>query len=280
MPVRRPLSPDYTLDLDRRHPKTLRQQSRQALERAIRAGRPGFRIGERLSTLALARQNPIHRNTLAGAIDDLVYRGYLRRLPNKGFEVIGRRPDRPELLTRHQLSLFAVAHRHHLASRSETIPDACGVFTARQLARSPGGIQARLSLQPSDPVQILCRLRKAKPQGKSAWTVVAIERTAVPARLLPGFLEDALREIEVQGDFSVYRYLQRTFPNDDFFKAHYEISLAPLPTTLAPYWESPAPPMSVVNVTFASPGAIEWTQTWFDSNRAVLVAGSLDVRVR
>lgn len=280
MPRPRLPSPDYRLGLDRRRPETLHRQARRAIEAAIRAGRPGFRMGERLSTLALSRCNPIHRNTLSRVMDELVYRGYLRRVPNKGFEISQRRPERPTRLTRHHLSLFTLAHRHRLTTRSEAIPDACGVFTARQLGRAQAAVLAGLRPPAGDSVQVMCRLRELRNRPRGPWNVVAIERTAVPSALLPTFLDDALREIRRRGDFSALRYLEKAFPNDDFFKAEYEISLAPLPPDLAPYWESPTPPMSVVNVTYGTAGAIECTQTWFDSARAVLLAGSLDVRVQ
>jgi DNA-binding GntR family transcriptional regulator len=212
-------------------------------------------------------------------MDELVYRGYLRRMPNKGFEIRSRRPERPSRLTRHHLSFFTLAHRHRLLTRSEAIPGACGVFAARQLARANAQLLAGLRPAPDDSVQVLCRLRETRTRPRGPWTVVAVERTAVPTALLPSFLEDALGGIRRRGDFSVLRYLERAFPNDDFFKADYEISLARLPPDLAPYWESPTPPMSVVNVTYGTAGAIECTQTWFDPRRAVLLAGSLDVRV-
>jgi len=94
----------YRLGLDRRRSQTLREQARLAVIRAIRARRPGFRLGQRLTTLALARANPIHRNTLTHAMNDLVRLGYLRRIPKHGFEVVERTPDRPALLTVHPLA--------------------------------------------------------------------------------------------------------------------------------------------------------------------------------
>jgi len=112
--------------------------------------------------------------------------------------------------------------------------------------------------------------------------MVAIEQSFIPAGRVPGFLEAAVRAIETEGRFSVYRQLRRTFPNDDFFKAHYEISLAPLPEGLAAAWLPDSrglPPMCVVAVTFCAEGPVEFTRTWFDTRRAVLVAGSLEVRL-
>ncbi len=279
MPRPRLPSPDYQLDLDRRRPETLHRQARRAIEAAIRAARPGFRVGERLSTLALSRRNPIHRNTLARVMDELVYRGYLRRVPNKGFEIRERRPERPTRLTRHHLSLFTLAHRHRLATRSRAIPAACGLLPARELGRAHAAVVGGLRPAAGDSILILCRLREVRSRPRAAWTVVAVERTAVPAALLPSFLSDAQKEIRRRGDFSVLHYLEKSFPNDDFFKADYEISLASLPPELAPFWKSPTPPMSVVNVTYGTAGAIECTQTWFDPSRAVLLAGSLDARV-
>src|SRR3990172_2185219 len=119
--------PDYRLGLDRRRAQTLREQARRAIVRAIRARRPGFLLGQRLTTLALARANPIHRNTLTHAMNDLVRLGYLRRIPNHGFEVVERTPDRPALLTRHMLSLSEVAQRSGLQARSTLVPQECEI---------------------------------------------------------------------------------------------------------------------------------------------------------
>ena len=113
--------PMLTLDLDRTRPEPLYMQARAAIVAAIQAGRAGFRIGDRLSASALSRQNPIHRNTLIRVMDDLVCQGYLRRLPNRGFEVIDQAPERPPLLTRHLLSISAVLRCHGLESRSQVI---------------------------------------------------------------------------------------------------------------------------------------------------------------
>jgi DNA-binding GntR family transcriptional regulator len=272
--------PDYSLDLDRRRPETLREQARQAIEAAIRARRPGFLVGDRLTTLELARRNPIHRNTLVHAMDDLVRKGYLRRLPNKGFEIVDHAPERPDLLTRHMLSLIDVAERNRLETRSTLIPGECGYRQARDLAGPLARLRQDLDLGSRDTVAVLSRSRQMRRPGQRRWLVVAIEQSFVPAKLVPDFLEAGLRDIRESRDFSVYRYLRRAFPNDEFFKALYEISLTPLPDSLAAYWGSPNPPMNVLTVTYGSQGPIELTRTWYDATRAVLLAGSLDVRVR
>jgi len=62
---------------------------------------------------------------------------------------------------------------------------------------------------------------------------VAIEQSFIPVSRVPGFLEAAMTQIAREKDFSVYRQLRRTFPDEEFFKAHYEISLTPLPERLA-----------------------------------------------
>jgi DNA-binding GntR family transcriptional regulator len=271
--------PDFSLELDRRRPETLRQQACRAIEEAIRQERPGFQVGDRLTTLELSRRNPIHRNTLIHAMGDLVRLGFLRRLPNRGFEIVENAPERPALLTRHMLSLTEVAHRHRLETCSKVIPEECGHRHGRDLRGGLARVREDLSLRAGDGVAVLTRTRLMRRPRQRDWQLVAIEQSFTPARLLPGFLETGLQEIESTGDFSVYRTLRRTFPNDEFFKAHYEISLSPLPRALAPYWRSPNPPMNVLSVTYGTQGAIEFAKTWFDSTRAILVAGSLDVRV-
>ncbi|MEW6568866.1 MAG: hypothetical protein AB1449_12010 [Chloroflexota bacterium] len=271
--------PDYRLDLDRSRPETLRAQAARAIAHAIRRRRPGFDLGDHLTTQLLARANPIHRNTLRHAMDDLVLQGYLRRLPNKGFQIIDRSPERPAQLTRHMLSLTQVAERSHLLTRSIVLENETGTRAARQLTGSLARVRKDLSLAPAEVVAVLTRRREVRRPPARAWHLAALEQSILPLRHTPDFFDVALQQIRQEGDFSLYRYLRRTYPRDDFFKAQYEISLAPLPAALAGYWDSPSLPMSVVNVTFASVGAIEWTHTWFDSRRAVLLAGSLDVRV-
>jgi len=272
--------PDYSLDLDRRRLETLREQARHAIEEAIRQERPGFRVGERLTTLELSRRNPIHRNTLIHAMGDLVRLGFLRRRPNRGFEIVERAPERPALLTRHMLSLTEVAERRQLETCSKVIPEECGHRRTRDLKGALARVRQDLSLDAGDVVAVLSRTRLMRKPRQPDWQLVAIEQSFTPAALLPGFLEAGMREIEETGDFSVYRTLRRSFPHDEFFNTHYEISLSPLPQALAPYWRSPNPPMNVLSVTYGSQGPVEFAQTWFDSTRAVLVAGSLDVHVR
>ncbi|MCJ7706979.1 MAG: UTRA domain-containing protein, partial [Anaerolineales bacterium] len=257
--------PDYSLDLDRRRLETLREQARHAIEEAIRQERSGFLVGERLTTLELSRRNPIHRNTLIHAMGDLVRLGFLRRLPNRGFEIVEAAPERPALLTRHMLSLTEVAEGNQLETCSKVIPAECGHRRARDLSGTLARIREDLALAPRDVVTVLSRTRLMRKPSQRDWQLVAIEQSFTPAALLPGFLEAGLREIEETGDFSVYRTLRRAFPNDEFFRAHYEISLSPLPQALAPYWRSPNPPMNVLSVTYGSQGPVEFAQTWFDS---------------
>jgi hypothetical protein len=139
--------------------------------------------------------------------------------------------------------------------------------------------RSELGLRPGDRVWVLTRCRWVRPASARRWALAAIEQSLLPKGLAPDFLPIALREIEERGDFSLYRYLRRTYPGDEFFKAQYEISLGPLPRELEGCWASPSPPVHVLNVTYGSAGALEFTQTWFDPRRAVLLAGSLDVRV-
>lgn len=272
--------PDYRLDLDRTQPETLREQARRAIEAAIRSARPGFRLGERLTILRLARLNPLHRNTLAHAMDDLVRMGYLRRLPNRGFDVVERTPDRPARLTRHMLSLIEVAERNGLLTCSQVIRRETGLRRAGALKGPLARVAADLDLHPGDQVGVLARTRLMRRNSHEAWKVVAIEQSVLPTALVPDFLETARQEIAASGDFSVYRTLRRTFPHDEFFKAHYEISLTPLPGSLRAYWTSPNPPMNVLTVTYCSQGPVELTNTWFDAGQAVLLAGSLDVEMK
>jgi len=269
----------YHLGLDRRRSQTLREQARLAVIRAIRARRAGFRLGQRLTTLALARANPIHRNTLTHAMNDLVRLGYLRRIPKHGFEVVERTPDRPALLTRHVLSLSDIAERSGLQSRSTLVPQECGERRAGDLPGRLRRARTELGLSVGDRVWVLTRCRWVRRSSRRRWVLAAVEQSVLPKPLTPEFLTTALAEIQERGEFSLYRYLRRAFPRDEFFKAQYEIALEALPETLATCWTSAASPVKVLNVTYGSQGALEFTQTWFDPRRAVLLAGSLDVRV-
>lgn len=271
--------PDYTLDLDRSREQTMREQAREAIEEAIRAGREGFRTGDRLTAQGLARHNAIHRNTLTYVMDDLVRRGFLRRLPNRGFEVAQPAPERPPRLTRQILSLSEVAEHSYLDSRSLLIVEECGARPARELRGPLARVKGDLRLAADDMVSVLSRCRAVKRPRARRWGVAAIEQSFVPTARVPGFMKAAWEQIEREGDFSIYRQLRRTFPNEEFFKAHYEISLTPLPASLAAHWPSPGPLMCVVAITYCSQGPVEWTRTWFDTSRAVLLAGSLDVRL-
>lgn len=271
--------PDYRLDLDRSRSQTLRQQAHSALIHAIRHHQPGFQIGDRLSASELARHNQIHRNTLSPVMEELVRAGYLRRQPNKGFEIIECNPERPPRLTKHVLSVSEVAHRNGLLSRSQLIQEACGIHRARELSPNEARVRRELNLGEDDTVSVLARARQIRPPKTGRWRLAAIEHSFIPTAQIPDFLSQARREIRRRGDFSVYRQLRRAFPNDDFFKAFYEISLLPLPQFFQPYWTSHQPPMTVLTVTYCSAGPTELTYTWFDATRAVLLAGSLDVNV-
>jgi DNA-binding GntR family transcriptional regulator len=272
-------TPDYRLGLDRRRPETLREQACQGVIRAVRARRAGFRLGERLTALALARANPIHRNTLTHAMNDLLRLGYLRRIPNHGFEIVERAPDRPALLSRHEVSLTDLAERSHLLSRSTLVEGEYGEHRAGDLPARLHRARSELGLRAGDRVWVLTRCRWVRPATAKRWALAALEQSLLPKALAPDFLPIALHEIEERGDFSLFHYLRRTYPGDEFFKAQYEISLGPLPRELEGCWDSPSPPVHVLNVTYGSAGALEFTQTWFDPRRAVLLAGSLDVRV-
>lgn len=271
-------NPNYTLDLDRSRSKTIRDQACEAIAQAIRAERAGFRVGERLTALELARHNAIHRNTLINVMNELVRQGFLRRLPNKGFEVIHPAPERPALLTQHIFSLTEEAQRSGFDSSSQAIPEECGARKARELAGPLARVRTELALDAGEEVAVLARCRLLKRRGARRWGRVAIEQSFIPAGRVPNFLDAAMQQIEREGDFSVYRQLRRTFPTEEFFKAHYEISLLPLPQALAAYWTpSPYPPTCVIAITFCSLGPVEFTRTWFDPSRVVLLAGSLEV---
>ncbi|HOG48841.1 MAG TPA: GntR family transcriptional regulator, partial [Anaerolineae bacterium] len=200
---------DYGLDLDRSRAQTIHEQAREAIVEAIRGGRTGFGTGDRLTAAELARHNAIHRNTLTPVMDDLVRLGFLRRLPNRGFEVVYPAPERPPLLTRQILSLTDVAARHHLDSRSEPIAAECGVRKARELVGPLARVRRDLGLAAGDSVGVLARCRSMKRPRLRRWEPVAIEQSFVPVGRVAGFLEAALQQIEQEGDFSVYRQLRR-----------------------------------------------------------------------
>jgi DNA-binding GntR family transcriptional regulator len=272
--------PNYALDLDRSLSQTMREQARDAIIAAIRAARPGFCVGDHLTNQELSRQNGIHRNTLAAAIDDLVRLGFLRRLPNKGFEVVQLSPERPQLLTRHILSLSDVAQRDNIDSRSQLIAAETGYRKASDLVGDFARVNQDLALAPEDSISILARLRLTRRHDETDWHTVSIEQSFFPTALTAGLLENALQQIEDEGDLSIHRQLRRIFPTEDFFKAHYEISLCPLPANLAVCWSGPASSLiSVVSITYCSKGPVEMTRTWFDANQAILTAGSLDVKL-
>lgn len=273
-------SPNYFLDLERSLPQTMRDQAREAIIAAIRAGRPGFCVGDHLTNQELARQNAIHRNTLAAVIDDLVRLGFLRRLPNKGFEIVQVSPERPSMLTQHILSLSDVAQRDDIELRSQLIAAETGYRQARDLVGDFSRVNQDLGLSPDDTVSVLARCRLVRRHNEVDWKMVSVEQSFFPTALTPGLLENALQQIQEQGDPSIHRLLRRIFPNEDFFKAHYEISLFPLLRNLAQCWQgSTASLISVVSIAYCSQGPVEMTRTWFDASQAVLTAGSLDVKL-
>ncbi len=272
--------PDYYLDLNRSLPKTIHEQARDAIIAAIQSNRSGFCVGDRLITQELSRQNPIHRNTLSDVMSDLVQQGYLRRLPNKGFEIVHPTPDRPSLLTRHILSLSEVAQRDNVDCASRIIAHETGVRKVSDVQPEFSRVSRDLLLKPDDSVSVLTRCRVMKPRTSSQWDMVAIEQTFFSMLLAPNLLDAILPQIQQEGESSIYRHLHRIYPNDEFFKAHYEISLSPLSKNLAPNWTgSHKTLISVVSITYCSQGPVEMTFTWFDSSKATLTAGSLDVKL-
>jgi DNA-binding GntR family transcriptional regulator len=271
---------NYILDLDRNLSQTIHEQACEAIIVAIRAQRPGFRIGEKLISLELARDNAIHRNTLAAVMSELVRKGYLRRLPNKGFEVAQQDPERPTLLTRHILSLSEVAERDNVDCHSQLVASETGIKQVRDLAEFSNRVCKDMGLAPDSAISVLTRCRLMKHKDAAQWEMVAVEQTYFPTAIVPTILDDAVQQITETGDSSFYRLLRRIFPNEEFFKAHYEIALSPLPPMLAKNWTgSTAHLISVVSITYCSQGAVEMTRTWFDASKAVLTAGSLDVKL-
>jgi DNA-binding GntR family transcriptional regulator len=274
------MTQNYELNLDRSLSQTMHEQARAAIIAAIQANRPGFRVGDHLTNQELSRQNGIHRNTLAAVTDDLVRQGYLRRLPNKGFEVVQQDPGRPQLLTQHILSLSDVARRDAIDSRSLIIEKETGLRRGSDLTGVFARVAEDLSLGQADSVTMLTRIRQVRREENADWSTLSIEKSFFPTQLTSGLLENSVAQIKQEGDLSIHRQLRRLFPNDDFFKAHYEISLLPLPQNLASSWPgSPSSLISVVTITYCSQGAVEMTCTWFDATRAVLTAGTLDVKI-
>jgi hypothetical protein len=133
---------------------------------------------------------------------------------------------------------------------------------------------------PAQPVAGLACCRLIKQRGATHWDMVAVEQSLSSTALAPALLENAIQPIQTEGDFSIYRQLRRIFQNEAFFRAHYEISLCPRPEALAASWTgSTGSLISVVSITDCSPGPVEMTHTWFDAHPAVLIAGSLDVKL-
>jgi len=275
-----PPTPNYVLDLDRNSTQTIREQACQAIIAAIRAERPGFCVGDKLTSQELSRQNAIHRNTLAYVMSDLMRLGFLRRLPNKGFEIVQQEPERPPLLTRHNLSLTEIAQRSRIDCRSQLIDAETGLRRLSDLGGDFVRVKRDLDLDDQDTVSMLARCRLMKKPDASAWEMIAIEQSFFSTPLVPNLLADMTREIQETGDSSVYRLLRRIFPNEEFFNTHYEISLTPLPQTLAKSWTGSTNHLiSVVSITFCSKGPVEMTHTWFNAGKATLPASSLDVKL-
>jgi DNA-binding GntR family transcriptional regulator len=273
-------APNFVLDLDRNLPQTMHEQARDAIVAAIRSGRPGFCIGDKLTNQELSRQNPIHRNTLAAVMSELVRMGYLRRLPNKGFEIVQQEPERPSLLTRHILSLSEVAERDKVDCHSQLVEEETGIKRVREMTECADKICKNMGLSINDTVSVLTRCRLMKRKEATRWDMVAIEQSYFSTALVPTLLDSAIQQIKEEGDSSFYRLLRRIFPNEEFFKAHYEISLSPVPKTLEKSWMGETDKLiSVVSITYCSQGAVEMTRTWFDSSKAILTAGSLDVKL-
>jgi DNA-binding GntR family transcriptional regulator len=273
-------TPNYILDLDRNSTQTIRQQACNAIIAAIRSERPGFCVGNKLTSQELSRQNAIHRNTLAYVMSDLTRLGFLRRLPNKGFEIVQQEPERPPLLTRHNLSLTEIAQRNRIDCRSQLINAETGLRRLNDLSGDYARVRHDLGLEGQDAVSMLARCRLMKKPDASTWEMIAIEQSFFSTTLVPNLLEDMVREIQEEGDSSVYRLLRRIFPNEEFFNTHYEISLTPLPPTLARSWTGSTNDLiSVVSITFCSKGPVEMTHTWFNASKATLTASSLDVNL-
>jgi DNA-binding GntR family transcriptional regulator len=272
--------PSYILDLDRNLSQTMHEQACNAIITAIRTRRPGFCVGDKLINQELARQNPIHRNTLAAVMSQLVRMGYLRRLPNKGFEIAQEDPERPSLLTRHILSLSEVAERDNVDCHSQLIESETGVKKVRDLPECSDRICKNMGLTGNDTISVLTRCRFMKKKEAPEWDMVAVEQSYFSTALVPTLLDSAVQQIKEEGDSSFYRLLRRIFPNEEFFKAHYEISLSPVPQSLEKSWVGATDRLiSVVSITYCSQGAVEMTRTWFDASKAVLTAGSLDVKL-
>ncbi len=272
--------PNFVLDLDRNLPQTMHEQARDAIIAAIHSGRAGFYVGDKLINQELSRQNPIHRNTLAAVMSELVRLGYLRRLPNKGFEIVQQEPGRPTLLTRHILSLSEVAERDHVDCRSLLVEEETGIKRVRDMTECADKIYKNMGLSGNDTVSVLTRCRLMKRKEAVEWDMVAVEQSYFSTALVPTLLDSAIQQINEEGDSSFYRLLRRIFPNEEFFKAHYEISISPVPKTLEKNWVGNSDRLiSVVSITFCSKGAVEMTRTWFDASKATLTAGSLDVKL-
>jgi hypothetical protein len=137
-----------------------------------------------------------------------------------------------------------------------------------------------MGLTGNDTISVLTRCRFMKKKEAPEWDMVAVEQSYFSTALVPTLLDSAVQQIKEEGDSSFYRLLRRIFPNEEFFKAHYEISLSPVPQSLEKSWVGATDRLiSVVSITYCSQGAVEMTRTWFDASKAVLTAGSLDVKL-
>ncbi len=172
-----------------------------------------------------------------------------------------------------------MAERDQIQCRSQLIPDEIGLHKVSDFPADLDRINQDLGLADTDMVSVLARCRLMKKHHESKWEMISIEQSFFSTRLVPKLLAEAIQQIQKEGDASVYRLLHRILPNETF-QGHYEISLSPLPETLAKSWVGSTDRLiSVLSITYCSKGPVELTRTWFDANKATLTAGSLDVKL-
>lgn len=171
--------PSAPLRLDRESPAPVHVQIADWLRRAIAAGdlRPGHRLpGER----DLADGLGVSRMTLRQALGDLEGGGLLQRVSGRlgGAYVAEPRVDVDLTELAGLTEQLRRAHRRAGAR----------VLEARQCAASTAGtdVVENLRLAPGGRVVLLCRLRSANGAP------LALERSWLPARLVPGLLEHRL----------------------------------------------------------------------------------------
>jgi hypothetical protein len=173
-----------------------------------------------------------------------------------------------------------VADREKIDSRSLLVESETGDYQVDQWRGDKNMARLQLGLSGHDRVSVLTRCRQLKKTDEREWKMVAIEQSCFSSSLTPGLLNTAVQQIKENGDTAIYRLLRRIYPNDELFKAHYEISLDPLPAPLAANWSGTTDRLiAVLTVTYCSKGAVEMTRTWFDASKAALTAGTLDVKL-